>query len=102
MTRRRNHLVVGQATLDEHPSSVRRAPAADETRRAHEEPERLLGGAVPRREELLIELEERHESYRPGAIDRHAVEDGLGPDEHVTGVDPIGRRVDLDHRVPGQ
>ena len=98
MARRRDHLVVGQATLDEHPSSVRRAPAADETRGAHEEPERLLRRAVPRREQLLVEVEERDESNRPGAIDREPVEDGLGADEHVARADLIGRRVDLDRR----
>ena len=76
--RRLHDLVLGHPGLQEQPTS--RAGAGRRRRRHHprrsrHEGEGLLGGAVARREELLVEVEERHQV---GPVD--ALEHRFGAD----------------------
>ena len=85
------------------PGSSSEAGAADE------EPERLLGGPGPRRQQLLVELEVRDQAdgprggrgrAHPSAAD--AVEHRLGADQHRHVGDRVGRRVDRSDLDAGQ
>ena len=74
--------MLGQAGLHEQAAAA--APAADQPSGPGQQGQRLLGGAVAGRQQLLVEVEERHHVGR-----RHLVQDGLGAD-----VDPgLGQRL---------
>ena len=55
--RRLHHLVLGQPGLQQEATRVRRSGVPEQPGAADEQPERLLGGPGPRREELLVELQ---------------------------------------------
>ena len=73
--RRLDHLVAGQERLHEQPPAA--GPRPDEPGAAHEQRHRLLGRPVARRQQLGVDVEERHDV---GV--RHPVEHRLGADVH--------------------
>ena len=71
-----HHLVVGQPGLDEQPPGP--PPTTQETTGQHQQGQRLLGRPVPRRQQLLVEVQERD---HVGGI--RSVQGRLGAHEHV-------------------
>ncbi len=63
---------------------------------ARREPVRLRDRAVPRREQLLVEIEERDDGRTP-APDLGPVQYRFGPDEDVGVADLFGVGVDIEH-----
>ena len=57
----------------------------EQSGRPHEQPQRLLGRPHPRREQLLVELEECDQADGTVGDHRHPVQHRLGADEHVGG-----------------
>ena len=55
--------MVGQPGLQQQHAAVGRPP--EQPGAAHQEPERLLGGPGPGRQQLLVELEERDQADGP-------------------------------------
>ena len=89
------HLVAGQAGLDQDPPAVRSRP--EQPGGAGQQCEGLLVGSEARRQQLVVEVEEGH---HVGV--RHTVQHGLGPDVHV-GRRQVAGRVrsrHLHHRSP--
>ena len=94
-----DHVVVGHPGLHQH-APVAASPS-DDAGGANEQPDRLLGSSVTRREQLLIELQERQQ-LDPGRDRVGAVEHGLGSHQHRGRRQRGGRGIDLRHRHPGQ
>src|SRR5918995_3119724 len=87
-----DHVVVGDAGL--HKQATLAPSASHDARRPHEQPQRLFGGPVARREKLLIELQERSQlDAGGGGVD--AVGHRFRPHQHLGRRQRGGRRVDL-------
>ena len=74
-------LVLGQAGLHQHPPVA--PPPADQPAGPHQQGQRLLGGPVARRQQLLVEVEERD---HVGRVD--LVQHRLGADVDPGVVEP--------------
>ncbi len=88
----------GQAGLEQQPP--RPVTTSDEPGRPGQQRQRFLGGAVAGGEQLLVEIEERHDV---GTID--LVQRRLGPDDEVAPHSPgpeLGLGGELDDRAAGQ
>ena len=95
---RTHDLVVGLAGLHDEARLVAR-PAREELRAARRQPVRLRRGPVARREQLLVEVEERDER-RAAAAQLGPVQHRLGADHDVGVADLRGRGVDVEHAQP--
>ncbi len=89
--------MVGLAGLEQHPPAAGSVP--DGAGGAGDEREGLLGGAVARRQQLLVEVEEGGDGDRSG---REAVQDGLGADGDAGVVGVAGARRDLRDGLTGE
>ena len=96
--RRFEDLMIGQAGLHQQPAVA--GPGPDPARRAGQERECLLRGAVARREELLVEVQERGEQHRWAG--RQPVQHRLRADEDLPAAHHLGRRIDFDDLDPRQ
>ena len=86
--------VIGNAGLHEQQGLVAR-PGREQLRAARQQPVGLGGRAIAGREQLLVEIEIRHER-RPAPAHRGAVQHRLGADEDVGLGHLGGRGVDVD------
>ena len=98
---RAHDLVIGQTGLHQQPR-LRTGPGREQLGAADEEPQRLRRGAVPRREQLLVEVEVRDErGSAPPEIG--AVQRGLGADDDIGGRrHRAGLGVEIDDVLTGQ